>query len=28
LSGQIEVLLQKGSFLDEDLLQGIIRTLQ
>jgi threonine synthase len=28
LSGQIEVLLQKGSFLDEDLLQGIIKTLQ
>jgi threonine synthase len=28
LSGQIEVLLQKGSFLDEELLQGIIKTLQ
>jgi threonine synthase len=28
LSGQIEVLLQKGSFLDEDLLHGIIKTLQ
>jgi len=28
LSGQIEFLLQKGSFLDEDLLQGIIKTLR
>lgn len=28
LSGQIDALLQKGSFLDEDLLQSIIKTLQ
>ncbi|MBN1564682.1 MAG: threonine synthase [Anaerolineae bacterium] len=28
LSGQIDTLLQKGSFLDEELLQSIIRTLQ
>ena len=27
LSGQIDALLQKGSFLDEDLLQSIIKTL-
>jgi threonine synthase len=27
LSGQIDALIQKGSFLDEDLLQNIVRTL-
>ena len=28
LSGQIELLLQKGSFLDDDLLQDILTTLR
>jgi CheY-like chemotaxis protein len=28
LSGQIELLLQKGSFLDDDLLEEILSTLQ
>ena len=28
LSGQINILLQKGSFLDEELLQSIIQTLK
>jgi threonine synthase len=28
LSGEIDALLQKGSFLDEELLQSIIKTLQ